>query len=64
MYWWGTKDRADRTVAANKIYTDKNKNTVIDGENSRLERLLVQARNTGCGPQRARRDPDGLPIYV
>ncbi|MCP8940318.1 extracellular solute-binding protein [Alsobacter sp. SYSU M60028] len=32
MYWWGSKERADRTFAANKLYTDKNKNVSIEGE--------------------------------
>ena len=32
MYWWGSKERADRTFAANKLYTDANKNVTIEGE--------------------------------
>jgi multiple sugar transport system substrate-binding protein len=32
MYWWGSKERADRTLAANAAYKTKNPNTTIDGE--------------------------------
>ena len=32
MYWWGGKDRADRTIAANNAYKAKYPNTTIDGE--------------------------------
>jgi multiple sugar transport system substrate-binding protein len=32
MYFWGSKDRADRTTAANAIYSKKNPGTAIDSE--------------------------------
>ena len=32
MYWWGGKDRADRTIATNNAYKAKYPNTTIDGE--------------------------------
>lgn len=32
MYWWGGKERADRTIATNKLYMQANAGTNIDGE--------------------------------
>ncbi len=32
MYWWGSKERADRTLKANQLYTTANTGTSIDGE--------------------------------
>jgi multiple sugar transport system substrate-binding protein len=32
MYFWGSKDRADRTAAANALYVKKNAGTTIDSE--------------------------------
>ncbi|MHB2170163.1 ABC transporter substrate-binding protein [Alsobacter sp. R-9] len=32
MYWWGSKERADRTIKANQAYTAANASTAIDGE--------------------------------
>jgi multiple sugar transport system substrate-binding protein len=32
MYWWGSKERADRTLKANEIYKAKNAAVTIDGE--------------------------------
>lgn len=32
MYWWGSKERADRTLKANQLYTAANAGTAIEGE--------------------------------
>src|SRR3954464_3427872 len=32
VYWWGTKERADRTLAAVALYQQKNPGVRIDGE--------------------------------
>lgn len=32
MFWWGSKERADRTYKANELYAAKFKDTKIDGE--------------------------------
>jgi multiple sugar transport system substrate-binding protein len=47
MYWWGTKERADRTVAVNKLYMASHPGVSIDGEtlsfNDYWPRLATQA---------------------
>ena len=32
MYWWGSKERADRTLKANSLYTARNPSIAIEGE--------------------------------
>ena len=32
MYWWGSKERADRTLKANSLYTARNPSITIEGE--------------------------------
>src|SRR4051794_7855703 len=47
MFWWGTKERADRTEAANKLYSERNPGVAIDGEsvgwNDYWPRLATQS---------------------
>jgi len=47
MFWWGTKERADRTEAANKLYSERNPGVTIDGEsvgwNDYWPRLATQS---------------------
>lgn len=46
MYWWGGKERADRTEATNKLFVEKNAGTTITGEtlgwNDYWQRLATQ----------------------
>ena len=32
MYWWGSKERADRTIKANGLYMARNPSVTIEGE--------------------------------
>ncbi len=47
MFWWGTKERADRTEAVNKLYSQRNPGVTIDGEslgwNDYWPRLATQS---------------------
>lgn len=47
MSWWGAKERAERTAAANALFTGKNPNVTIDGEtlgwNDYWPRMATQA---------------------
>jgi multiple sugar transport system substrate-binding protein len=47
MYWWGSKERADRTIKANDLYKAKNPTVAIEGETlgwgDYWQRLATQA---------------------
>lgn len=47
MFWWGSKERADRTEAVNKLYSTQNAGVTIDGEtlgwNDYWPRLATQS---------------------
>ena len=64
MFWWGSKERADRTETVNKLYSSQKPASRITGEilgwGDYWPRLATQVGRA----QRARRDPDGLPLHL
>jgi multiple sugar transport system substrate-binding protein len=47
MFWWGSKERGERTIAANQLFVGKNAGVTIDGEmlgwNDYWPRMATQA---------------------
>jgi len=55
MYWWGGKERADRTFKVNALYAARNPGVTIDGET--LGWVTIGA---SCDPGRRPQRPDIL----
>ena len=64
MFWWGSRERAERTDKTNTLFQEKNPGRDDHGRDARLVRLLAAARDADGRPQRAGRDPDGLSLHL
>ena len=64
MFWWGAKERAERTDKVNQLYSSRPSGHDDRRRVARLDRLLAAARDADRRSQCRRRAADGLPLHL